>query len=120
LKTIDRIFGWLMVISALLHAMGSYKVYKAQPMTLLWAETGGLAELLLAALNLLRAGRPGDRSLAWVSALGCAAWLVAVFAFGRLIGDMLNFRILIQAAVTFVLLVFSLRSALGTSQVGSA
>ncbi|HEV2273874.1 MAG TPA: hypothetical protein VGR96_06890 [Acidobacteriaceae bacterium] len=103
-----------MVISAFLHGFGSYQVYRGQPMVLLWAESAGLAEVLLAALNLLRAGRPEDRPLAWVAAAGCSVWLGAVGVFGHLIGNILDFRVLIQAFVTVVLLVFSLRGAVSS------
>ncbi len=64
MSTLDRVFAWLMVVSALLHELGSYAVYKADPMSLLWAESAGVAELFLAALNLLRVQRRGDAALA--------------------------------------------------------
>ncbi len=104
-----------MIVGALLHCMGSYAVYKTNPMALLWADSGGIAELLLAALNLMRVNRPNDRTLAWVCAAGCLAWLGVVLTFGRLIGNILDPRVLIQSTITLVLLLLSLRAAIAAS-----
>lgn len=113
MRGLDRVFGWLMVVSAVLHVMGSYAAYRTEPMSLLWAVAGGIAELLLAALNLLRAERPLDRPLARVCVGGGTLWLMVDVIFGRLIGNVFDVRVLIQGAVTLVLLGFSLRTALG-------
>jgi hypothetical protein len=113
LKIADRICGWILLLGALGHSMGSLQVYGHSPELLLWAECATLMLLLLGALNLLRVGRPGDRALAWVSFGGCIGWLIAVMAFGKLIGNYLDFRFLIQGIVTLALAGFSLRTALG-------
>jgi hypothetical protein len=47
-------------------------------------------------------------------------WLVFVYVFGRLIGNLLDFRVVIQATITIVLLILSLRAALGAAQARSA
>jgi hypothetical protein len=93
--------------------MGSLQAYGHSPELLLWAECATLMLLLLGAINLLRVGRPGDRALAWVSFAGCVGWLIAVMAFGKLIGNYLDFRFLTQGFVTLALAAFSLRTALG-------
>lgn len=113
---VDRVFGWLMVLGSLAHSMGSLQAYGAKPELLLWAESGTLAALLVAALNLLRAGRPQDRVLAWVSVAACAGWLVLVLAFGKLVGNYFDFHVLIFMVITLVLLIMSLRTALGKTQ----
>lgn len=107
---VDRIFGWLMVASALLHCVGSFKVYHAQHEVLLWAVCAGFAELYLAAMNLMRAERRHDLTLARVCVAGNLAWLGVVFAFASLIGHLFDARVLIQAAITVVLLAMSARS----------
>ncbi len=68
-RTIDRVFGWLMVVGALLHCMGTLTAHLGEDVTL-WSLGAGLGELLLAAINLMRVGRPADRTLAWVSFRG--------------------------------------------------
>ncbi len=65
MRITDKIFGWLLLLSSLLHGWGSWMHYHAQPEMLLWAEGAGLAGMLVAALNLMRANRPQDRTLAW-------------------------------------------------------
>lgn len=113
MRIVDRVFGWILALGGLGHAMGCLQAYAHSPELLLWSESATLAGWLLAALNLLRAGRPKDRSLAWVCFVGCLGWLVFVIAFGKLIGNYFDFRPLIQSIVTIALLGFSLRTALG-------
>ncbi|MBV9155029.1 MAG: hypothetical protein JO097_02125 [Acidobacteriaceae bacterium] len=95
------------------HGLGSYEAYKNQPMNLLWALSASFAVCLLAAVNLLRAGRKADRALAWISFAGCLAWIGFVVWFGMLIGNVFDFRPLVHLILTLVLAVFSLRSAFG-------
>jgi hypothetical protein len=109
-KTVDRIFGWLLVVGGLLHAGGSWAAFSSQPEVLLWALSGSLAALLLAALNLLRSGRPNDRGLAWVNLTGNLAWVVVALAFGAVIGNALDPRSLIHAINALVLAAMSLRT----------
>jgi hypothetical protein len=110
MTTVDRVFGWLLVAGGLLHALGSWDGYWSSPETLLWALAGSLAALLLAAVNLLRVGRPGDRRLAWVSFWGCIAWLAVALGFGKVIGIILDPRALIHAINAAVLAGMSLRT----------
>jgi hypothetical protein len=110
LKIADRAFGWLLVLGGLLHAMGSWAAYRDKPDVLLWAWTGSLAALLLAAINLLRAERPYDRPLAWVSFAGCVAWVVVALSFGKVVGNVLDPRALIHAVNAAVLAGMSLRT----------
>lgn len=114
MKTVDRIFGWLLVVSSLLHGIGSIAALLHTNLDMLvWAESGMLAGLMAAAVNLLRAGRPHDRALALVSAGGCIGWLIVAVWFGIRIGNVFDPRPLIHCLVAFVLLAFSLRTALG-------
>ena len=111
-KALDRFFGCVLALGGVRHAVGSYNFYKDQPMSLLWALSGSLAVFLLAAINLLRAGRRGDQALAWISLCGCVAWIGFSACFGLLIGNVLDFRPVINVVVTGILAIFSLRSAL--------
>lgn len=113
MKTTDRMFGWLLVIASLLHSGGSYLVYRHKPELLLWALGTGLAGLLLAGLNLLRANRPQDRTLAWVCFAGCLGWLGVAAGFGAVVGNYLDARLVIHAFITLVLTALSLRTAMG-------
>lgn len=110
LRTIDRTFGWLLVVSALLHALGSWKAYHDAPTSLVWALSGSLAALLVAALNLLRVGRPSDRPLATISLLACLAWIAVCIGFGLSLGNLLDPRPVIHGVITIVLAGFSART----------
>ncbi len=112
MKALDVFFGCLLALGGVGHGLGSYNFYKDQPMNLLWALCGSLFVFLLAAVNLVRAGRRGDRTLAWISFAGCLAWVGVALCFGRLIGNFVDFRPLVNTAVGGALALFSLRSAL--------
>lgn len=110
MEVADRVFGWLLVVGSLLHAMGSVVAYRNTPVTLVWALSGTLAGLLVAGLNLLRVGRPHDRSLAWMSFAGCIGWLAVDLAFGKAWGHVFDPRVLIHAINAVVLAGMSLRT----------
>jgi len=107
---VDRIFGWLLVVGGLLHAGGSWRSFHNDPSQLLWALSGSLAALLVAALNLLRTGRPADRPLALVSFFASLAWLAVAVGFGVLIGNLADPRAVIHALNAAVLAGLSLRT----------
>src|SRR5205807_7495670 len=115
MKTTDRVFGWLLVVASLLHCWGSYEAYRSNPELLLWAGGTGLAGMIIGAVNILRANRPGDSSLAWLSTAGCLGWLGVAFGFGAVVGNMVDFRSLTHASITIVLTFFSARTALRRS-----
>jgi len=103
MKVLDLAFGWLLVMGSLLHGVGSFVAYRDMPVTLLWSLSGTLAGLLLASLNLLRAGRPNDRTLAWVSFVGCLGWMGVAVGFGKVSGNVLDVRALTHAINAVVL-----------------
>jgi hypothetical protein len=110
MRMLDRIFGWLMVVAALLHCYGSWLSYHADHMTLLWALSGGIAEIYLAAMNLVRAERRHDLVIARLCVFGNLAWLAVICCFAIQIGHFFDVRVLIQFTVTFALLLLSLRA----------
>jgi hypothetical protein len=115
MKIVDRVFGWLMALGSLGHSMGSLHAYGSRPELLLWAESATLAGLLVAALNLLRVGRPKDRTLAWISFAASLAWFALAFAFGKVVGNLLDIHAVIFIVITAVLAALSLRTALGAA-----
>jgi hypothetical protein len=113
-RTIDRALGGLLIVGSLLHGMGSIRAYASEPTTLVWALSATLCGLLLGTINLVRAGRPHDRALAWICVFGCIAWVVQSVAFGVSIGRPLDPRVLIHAVnagALAVLAAVSLRPA---------
>jgi hypothetical protein len=112
MKVLDRGFGGLLFLAGIGHSLGSYMAYRGDHMILLWAWSASLAIFLLAAVNLLRAARTEDRSLAWISFAACLIWVGFAIWFGRLVGNVLDPRALGNAVITLVLAIFSLRTAL--------
>ena len=118
MSILDRIFGWLLVVGGLLHALGSWRAYHADPAVLVWALSGSLAALLVAALNLLRAHRPSDRALAWVSFFASVGWFAVALGFGASIRHLADPRVLIHAVNAALLAAFSLRTLQQASRSG--
>ncbi|HEY1209383.1 MAG TPA: hypothetical protein VGE85_08445 [Terracidiphilus sp.] len=112
MKIIDRIFAWILVLGGVLHGWGSCHIYRSEPMTMLWSLCATLLTLLIAAVNLLRVERPGDRPLAWISFAGSLSWAVAAFAAGVLIHNIFDPRPMTHWVAALVLAGFSLRAAL--------
>ena len=110
MTTVDRVFGWLLVVGGLLHAVGSWYGLHNNPPQLVWALSGSLAALLVAALNLLRVGRSTDRPLAWTSFAASLAWVVVAIGFGVAIGHPADPRAVFHAVIAAVLAGLSLRS----------
>ena len=121
MKTVDRVFGWLLVVCTAMHCVGCLIAFlHTNPDMLLWTEGAGIGGFLLAAVNLLRVNRPDDHGLAWVSAAGCLAWAIMAVAFGLRIGNVFDPRPLVHTLVTLTLLGFSLRTALDRSAFSAA
>jgi hypothetical protein len=111
-RAIDIICTAVLGLGAVGHSMGSFAAYRSQPVPLLWALCASVLIALLAALNWLRAKRPHDRALAWITVLGTLCWLAADLSFGALTGNMLDPRVVMFGVVSVVLIAFGLRTAL--------
>jgi hypothetical protein len=110
---IDRVFALHLLLGAAGHTFGSLSLLPAAGSDIqVWSLGSALCAALLAVLNLLRAGRPADKPLAWVTALGSIGWLGVVIGFGLSIGRLTDFRVLWHGMSALMLAIFSLRSAL--------
>lgn len=112
MKILDRLLACILGLGAIGHGVGSYLGYKHEPITMLWAFCASILGMLLAAINLLRSGRPDDRPLAWICFAGTLALAASAFAFGALIGNVFDPRALMNGGTALALVAFSLRSAL--------
>ena len=119
MKIIDRIFALILALGGLLHGVGSFHMYKNQPMTMLWSLCAALLTLLIAAINLLRVERPSDQPLAWISFAGSLSWAVAAFAAGLLVGNVFDPRPLMHWLSALALAAFSLKTALSAPEARS-
>jgi hypothetical protein len=107
-RTLDRIFGWLMVALGFAQFTLILTVFHAHPENVVWVAGTCLAELLLAGCNLMRAERPHDTTLAHLCVAGNTAWLALILTYALTLSGHLVPAV--QAAVTIVLLLLSLRT----------
>lgn len=114
LKGLDRLFAVLLMLGAAGHTLGSIKAYGSQPIVLLWALCASVLCVLLGAINLLRVARPADAVLGWICVGGMLCWLATTLAFGHLIGNLLDFRIVIFAVISVALILFAVLTATRT------
>jgi peptidoglycan/LPS O-acetylase OafA/YrhL len=106
LKITDRIFGWLLVVGSCGHTLGTIIWLPAMIGIFIWSLGSSLAAGLCAALNVVRAGRPDDKTLAAITTGGTACWAVLAFCFGKSIGNVFDPRALFHMLVAIVLVVF--------------
>src|ERR1041384_2331540 len=100
---IDLTLGGLMLLGALAHAYGSVMAYPMGSEGMVWSLSAGGFGILLAALNLLRANRPHDRTLAWICAGGCILWALTAAAFGMAIQHIFDARVIFHVVVAAAL-----------------
>jgi hypothetical protein len=113
MKAFDRALSVLLVLGGIGHTLGSLKAYGADPMTLLWSLCASLFVFFFAAVNLLRAGRSGDKPLVWTCLCAGIAWIVSCVRFGQLIGNVWDFRPLIFNVLTLGLCAMCVRTLVG-------
>ena len=107
LKVIDRIFACLLILGWVGHTIGT--ILWTPPMSgiFIWSLGAALAVYLLGALNLIRAGRPNDKTLAAITLIGTACWAALAFTFGESIHNLLDPRPLSHVIISIVLVIFS-------------
>jgi hypothetical protein len=113
MRILDRILACILILGGLGHGVGSYIAYWNEPITLLWALSASMLSLLIAAINLLRAGRPTDRPLAWIAFASSLALAISAFTFGVLIGNIYDVRALLNGFAALALAALSVMTALG-------
>jgi hypothetical protein len=110
MKTIDRVFSCLLFLGGVGHTLGCFAAYGSKPELLLWSLSASLFLFLLAALNFVRAGRSGDRTLGWITLIFNPCQFVAAIQFGRVIQNLLDPRVIGFCLITLVLTAMSMRS----------
>src|SRR3954454_527134 len=111
MKWIDRGLSCLLILSGIGHAYGVSSFYR-DPQTLFWSLTATILIFLIAAVNLLRTWRPGDRALAAISVGASTTYFIATLCFGRIIGDIADPRVILFGALTLGLGLFGLRDVM--------
>ena len=112
MKNLDRALALLLSLGAIGHTFGSIVAFRDHPAQLLWALCASILIVLVAAINLLRTWRPGDRLLACLAAMGTVCWLVVSVAFGVIINNLSDLRVVVFAILSIGLIIFSVKDAL--------
>jgi hypothetical protein len=106
LRIIDRVFGYLLVLASCGHTVGTILWTKPMSSVFIWSLGSSLAGLLLGTLNIVRAGRNDDKTLAIITVLGTACWALVTFGFGKSIGNVFDPRPLGHVIISSVLVIF--------------
>jgi hypothetical protein len=107
---VDRTFGWLLVLGACGHTAGTFLWIEPGTGIFIWSLGSSLAAGLLGVLNIVRAGRRGDRTLAAITTVGTACWALIAIGFGWSIGNVFDPRALSHALISLVLVTFGVRT----------
>jgi hypothetical protein len=107
LRIVDRIFGVLLALASGGHTVGTILWTAPLSGIFVWSLGSALAGGLLAALNIVRAGRPQDKTLAAIAGIGTACWALVTLSFGLSIHNVFDPRPLGHVIISIVLVVFS-------------
>jgi predicted MFS family arabinose efflux permease len=110
MKIVDRVFGCLLLLCGVGHTIGTILGYGGQPELLLWSLSASLFIFLLGLVNLVRAGRRGDKALGWITLIFNLCQMMAAIQFGRLIQNLFDPRVIAFTVITLVLAGMSVRS----------
>lgn len=112
----EIVLSAILFIGALLHVYGSFVTFAWASPELVWSiGSSGLA-VLLSALAVLRSRRPRDRALSAIVLSGCVGWAAIVLAFGLVIGNPADPRVLYNLVVSLALAAFALRGVWAVRQ----
>jgi undecaprenyl pyrophosphate phosphatase UppP len=117
---LDRALAILLMLGALGHTLGSVTQYSEQPLVLLWSLCASLYVGLVGVINILRTARPADRALAFIATVATACWMVAGVAFGRIIGNLFDPRVVMFSLICTGLIVLGLKGALRSRDASAA
>jgi len=105
LKTVDRIFGVLLILGACGHTIGTLVWLQPGSGIFIWSLGSSLAATLLGVLNIVRAERLDDKTLAAITVVGSTCW--ALLAWVWLEHNVLDLRPAGHFVIAVVLTIFS-------------
>jgi len=107
LRTINRVLVVLFLLGVGGHTLGSLQAYHDEPQTLVWSLSASVLGALLGALSLLRGERANDRALGWITIAGNVCWCGLAIAFGTVIGNVLDPRVVANLLLALGLVALS-------------
>ena len=110
MSVVDRVFGVLLLVGTVGHTIGTVVLLGPGHDAFIWSLGSSVASGLIGTLNLVRASRPADRTIAVITAVSSAVWIGIAFGFGASIGNVLDPRALFHAVVGAGLALLSLRT----------
>ena len=118
MKTVDRIFGVLLILASAGHTAGTLLWLPAMTGMWVWSLGAALAGYVLGSLNIVRAGRTNDRTVAIIALLGTACWALVALSFNYSIHNMLDPRGLGHFIISVILVGFGVRTLMRSSRTG--
>ena len=112
MKRFDQAFGIFLLLGAAGQTAATFLLTPALSDSWVWSLGASLAGFLLGALNVMRAARPHDRTLAVIATVGTALWALIALAFGESIENLWDPRVVIDFVSSVVLVVFGLHTLL--------
>jgi hypothetical protein len=110
MKVADRLFGWLQILGACGHTAGTILLAPFMSGLFVWSLGASIGMFLTAALNLLRAARPGDRTVAFLAVAGSGGQFLLCLAFGGSIANFGDPRVVANCLIAAVLFGFAVRT----------
>jgi hypothetical protein len=110
MKLADRVFGVLLILSSCGHTVGTILWTPFMSGLFVWSLGASIAAALTGVLNVVRAGRPGDRTIAVIATAATAGWLMLCVAFGKSIGNFADPRVVGNSVIATALLFFGIRT----------
>ena len=117
MKTADRFFGCLQLLCACGHTMGTIVLVPFMAPLFVWSLGASIGMFLTGALNLVRAGRPGDQTVAWLATGGSGGQILLCLAFGQSIANLADPRVVGNCVTAAVLICFGARTLTGIGRV---
>lgn len=110
LKRFDQAFAVFLLIGAAGHTAGTFLLVPSMSDLWVWSLGAALAAMLLGALNLMRAARPRDTTLALVTTSGTALWALIALLFGKSIENVWDPRVVMHFVTSVVLVCFGVNT----------
>lgn len=110
MKSTDRVFGVLLILSSCGHTVGTILWAPFMSGLFVWSLGASIAAALTGVLNVVRAGRPSDKTIAVIATAATAGWLMICLAFGKSIANFADPRVIGNCVIATVLVCFGVRT----------